>query len=132
MRRSIIHTEVPTMPGIEQEIIADQRVPFSTHSAANQFFTEAAPLSPACQLLNPLLHKLSRRDSQRSRLMTRSSSFLMASHGQDTNLRTEAPSSSFIQQDPLSSPKRKSQVMGEVPLKFLNKSKMSYRDVMEG
>jgi hypothetical protein len=120
------------MPGTEQEIIADQRVPFSTHSAANQFFTEAVPSSPASQLLNPLLHKLSRRDSQRSRLMTRSSSFLMASPGQESNLRSEAPSSSFIQQDPLSSPKRKSQVMGEVPLKFLNKSKMSYRDVMEG
>lgn len=98
--------------------------------------------------IQPLLMKLSRRDSQRSRLMNRSSSFIAANSSSDLPNKGEIRSSfmnafdtgisedggvavgrrvSFIQGS------SNNVVINSPPaLKLLNKSKLSYKELMEG
>ena len=107
------------------------RVPFSQAQTS-----ESLPILQN-QSLQPLLSKLSRRDSQRARLMSRSSSFLAANSDFDPGLRvdTRTPfTSETVTRETVSadSPKRKTLVNLNNPTKLLNKSKISYRDVMEG
>lgn len=115
----------------DQGVIA--RVPF-----AQGYPQENLPILQN-QGLQPLLSKLSRRDSQRSRLMSRSSSFIAPNPGDfDPGLRidTRTPfTADTTTRESVSadSPKRKTLINTvNNPLKLLNKSKISYRDVMEG
>lgn len=100
------------------------RVPFS--NSPQQRSNE--PNSFADNSLQPLLTKLSRRESQRSRLMSRSSSFLVAATNQLDPGLIDLKNPSQNDSDPSSH--RKSLLLNTP--KLLTKSKISYRDVMEG
>jgi CRP-like cAMP-binding protein len=116
-------------------------VPFSDKESVRNVSGNADQCTPDSpnKFIQPLLAKLSRRDTQRSRLMTRSSSFLVprqtgASSNPDDNegVRTENIVKNFNSAVDLSADggTRKSVIAAN--LKLLNKSKISYRDVMEG
>jgi CRP-like cAMP-binding protein len=146
-RKSPVRRSVFFEPNSSKPLNADvpvnitDHVPFSEKESVrivSGTVDQCTPDSPN-KFIQPLLAKLSRRDTQRSRLMTRSSSFIVA--------RQPGSSSNFEDSDGLKAENiiknlnsaidlaaevgtRKSIIAAN--LKLLNKSKVSYRDVMEG